>query len=81
MGKANEKGFQIMGIPLPIYLLITALVFVTMMCGWLPKGMIGAFAIMMVFGGLFNAIGNNLPIVRTYPVSYTHLTLPTILLV
>ena len=66
MGKANEKGFQIMGIPLPIYLLITALVFVTMMCGWLPKGMIGAFAIMMVFGGLFNAIGNNLPIVRTY---------------
>lgn len=66
MGKANEKGFQIMGIPLPIYLLITALVFVTMMCGWLPKGMIGAFAVMMVFGGLFNAIGNNLPIVRTY---------------
>ena len=66
MGKANETGFQIMGIPLPIYLLITALVFVTMMCGWLPKGMIGAFAIMMVFGGLFNAIGNNLPIVKTY---------------
>ena len=66
MGKANEKGFQIMGIPLSIYLLITALVFVTMMCGWLPKGMIGAFAVMMVFGGLFNAIGNNLPIVRTY---------------
>ena len=28
--------------------------------------MIGAFAIMMVFGGLFNVIGNNLPIVKTF---------------
>lgn len=28
--------------------------------------MIGAFAVMMVFGGLFNVVGNNLPIVKTY---------------
>lgn len=60
------KKFEIMGISLPVYLLITALVFVTMMMGWMPKGMIGAFAVMMVFGGLFNTIGNHTPIVKTY---------------
>ena len=57
---------EIVGIPLPIYLAMTAIVGVVMCKGWLPGGMIGAFAIMMVFGGLFNAIGNNMPIVRTF---------------
>lgn len=65
MGKSIRE-FEIMGISLPVYLLITALTGFVMMMGWMPKGMIGAFAIMMVFGGLFNAIGNNLPIVKTY---------------
>ena len=60
------KKFEIMGISLPVYLLITSMVFVTMMLGWMPKGMIGAFAVMMVFGGLFNTIGNHTPIVKTY---------------
>ncbi len=60
------KKFEIMGISLPVYLLITALVMVTMMMGWMPKGMIGAFAVMMVFGGLFNTIGNHTPVVKTY---------------
>ena len=54
------------GIQLPIYLGIAAIVFITMYLGILPGGMIGAFAVMMVFGGLFNVIGNNLPIVKTY---------------
>lgn len=54
------------GIQLPIYLGIAAIVFITMYLGILPGGMIGAFAVMMVFGGLFNVIGNNLPNVKTY---------------
>ncbi|MEW4412205.1 2-hydroxycarboxylate transporter family protein [Clostridium sp. AN503] len=65
MGKSIRE-FEIMGISLPVYLLITALTGFVMMMGWMPKGMIGAFAVMMVFGGLFNAVGNNLPIVKTY---------------
>lgn len=65
MGK-RIKEFEIMGISLPVYLLITALTGFVMVMGWMPKGMIGAFAVMMVFGGLFNALGNNLPIVKTY---------------
>lgn len=65
MGKSIRE-FEIMGISLPVYLMITVLTGFVMMMGWMPKGMIGAFAVMMVFGGLFNAIGNNLPIVKTY---------------
>lgn len=51
---------------LPAYLAITALITFVMCMGWLPGGMIGAFAVMMVYGGLFNTIGNHMPIVKTY---------------
>ncbi|KIR02263.1 Malate Na(+) symporter [Lachnospiraceae bacterium TWA4] len=60
------NSIKITGIPLPIYLGITAILVLAMEMGWLPSGMIGAFLVMMVFGGLFNIIGNNLPIVKTF---------------
>lgn len=59
-------NYRIMGIQLPIYLGLTALVLFVTLMGWMPSDMIGAFAVMMILGGLFNAIGNNLPIVKTY---------------
>lgn len=60
------NSIQITGISLPVYLGIALVVFAAIQMEWLPTGMIGAFAVMMVFGGLFNVIGNNLPIVRTF---------------
>lgn len=60
------SDIQIYGIGLQLYLAIFGATFVAMRLGWLPSGMIGAFLIMMVFGGLFNIIGNNCPIVKTY---------------
>ena len=60
------KSIEISGFSLPVYLGITALVFLSMCMGWLPGGILGAFAVMMVFGGLFSVIGNHLPIVKTY---------------
>lgn len=74
MGNAyTEKSFlqranyaKICGIPLFIYFAITVLVVVCMVMEWLPKGIIGAFAIMMVFGFLLSTIGDNLPIVNTF---------------
>ena len=60
------KKVEIFGISLPLYLLIFAAVFLAMVLEWLPKGMLGAFLIMMVFGGLFNWIGNKTPIIKTY---------------
>ena len=62
--KLNRIKIYEMG--LPLYLCIFALVFIAMLLGWLPGGMLGAFLVMMVFGGLFNLIGNNTPIVKTY---------------
>ena len=64
MEKLNNIKIYEMG--LPLYLCIFALVFAAMLLGWLPGGMLGAFLVMMVFGGLFNLIGNNTPIVKTY---------------
>ncbi|MTK05599.1 MAG: 2-hydroxycarboxylate transporter family protein [Hungatella sp.] len=60
------KGIKISGIPLPIYLGFTAITGVSIAMKWLPSGMIGALLVMMIFGGLFNIIGNNLPIVKTF---------------
>ena len=64
MSKLSD--IKIMGIQLPIYLLITAIVTAAMAAGWLPSGMLGALLVMMVFGGLFNIVGNNFPVVKTY---------------
>lgn len=63
---SQVMNIEISGIPLPIYLLLTVVTVLAMMMNWLPSGMLGALLIMMVFGGLFNVIGNNLPIVKTY---------------
>ena len=63
---AKMNRIRIYEMGLPLYLGIFALVFVAMLLGWLPGGMLGAFLVMMVFGGLFNLIGNNTPIVKTY---------------
>lgn len=60
------KRVDIMGIGIPVYVLICALVAGVMTMGWMPGGMLGAFAVMMVLGGLFHVIGNNLPFVKTY---------------
>lgn len=70
----NEKStigkkimsIKISGISLPVYLAFTAVTAVSIAMKWLPSGMIGALLVMMIFGGLFNIIGNNLPIVKTF---------------
>ncbi|BCN31494.1 2-hydroxycarboxylate transporter family protein [Anaeromicropila herbilytica] len=62
----NLKNIKISGISLPIYLLISALILGMAHLEMLPNNMMGALAILMVLGGLFNTIGNNLPIVKSY---------------
>ncbi|MDO5411150.1 MAG: 2-hydroxycarboxylate transporter family protein [Lachnospiraceae bacterium] len=60
------KTVKITGIPLPVYMAITLIVVMSIKMKWIPSGMLGALIVMMVFGGLFNIIGNNLPIVKTF---------------
>lgn len=45
-----KSGYQILDMPIEV----------------LPKGMVGAFSVMMVIGSILNEIGNILPIVRIY---------------
>ncbi|MEG2870017.1 MAG: 2-hydroxycarboxylate transporter family protein [Clostridium sp.] len=57
---------QVAGFPLPLYLGIALLVVVCMYTGCLPGGFVGGFIVLMVLGEGLNAIGNYLPIVKTY---------------
>ncbi|WMJ77222.1 MULTISPECIES: 2-hydroxycarboxylate transporter family protein [unclassified Sedimentibacter] len=60
------KEYKIMGMNLPVYFTLLAVIIVAIILGVLPSGMIGAFAFMMVVGALLDVIGNNTPIVKTF---------------
>lgn len=67
MATLNDKqGYRIMGISLPLFAILTAIVLSGTYLEVLPGGMIGAFALMMILGAIFNEIGNKLPIVKDY---------------
>lgn len=61
-----KAGLRILGMPLPLYLLVLALTAACMYAGCIPKSLVPAFLVLMVFGEGFNTIGNRLPVVRTY---------------
>lgn len=60
------KDTKIMGLSIPVYLVLLAVVVVGIILDVLPGGMIGAFAFMMVVGALLNLIGNKTPIINTF---------------
>jgi CCS family citrate carrier protein len=60
------KKLKIMGMSLPVYLILLAVLLLAIFLGVLPTGMIGAFAFMMIIGALLELIGNNTPIVKTF---------------
>jgi CCS family citrate carrier protein len=62
----EATGYRIMGISIPVFGALTAVVLIGTYMGVLPKGMIGAFAIMMIIGAILNEIGTHLPIVKSY---------------
>lgn len=62
----EKPGYKIMGISVQLFAIITAVVLIATYMEVLPKGMIGAFALMMVIGAIFNEIGSRLPIIKDY---------------
>ena len=54
------------GLPLPLYLLVLALVIVCMYADCVPAGLVGGMIVLMVLGEGLNAIGNSVPVVKTY---------------
>jgi len=62
----EKDGFKIMGMPVLLFAIISAITFTASFMGVLPKGMIGAFPLMIIIGAILNEIGNRLPIVKDY---------------
>lgn len=58
--------YKIMGLSLPMFGILTVVVIIGTYLGVLPKGMIGAFALMLIIGAVLNEIGNYLPIIKDY---------------
>ena len=62
----KDLGRTILGMPLGLYLGVLALTSVCMYTGCVPKSLVPAFLVLMVFGEGLNAIGNTVPVVKTY---------------
>lgn len=57
-------AYEIGVIPLPIFLGIAAIVFLSAHLGYLPKNMIGGLAVIMTMGVFFGQVGQRLPILK-----------------
>lgn len=64
--ETKAKGYNVMGISLPMFAIISVVILAGTYLKVLPEGMIGAFALMFVIGAVFGEIGNKLPIVKSY---------------
>lgn len=60
------EGFTIMGMSLPVYILVSFLILFASKMEILPQNMVGALAVMMVLGSLFNLMGSRIPVIRSY---------------
>lgn len=61
-----KERFKLAGIEMKYFIPIFIVICVGMYLGKIPKGMLGAFPIMMVFGAILNYIGNKTPIIKDY---------------
>lgn len=62
----QKSVYKLFNIPWYYFALFSAMVILASIMGVLPKGMAGGFAFMIVFGTIFQEIGDRLPIVRSY---------------
>lgn len=64
--KFNFGSIKISGISLPVYALLLVILVVAILLGKLPNNMLGALAVLVLLGNVFQFIGNKLPIVKSY---------------
>ena len=57
---------KVMGMSLPMYIIVAAIILFAAQTGILPTNMVGALAVMMVLGSVLNLLGNKIPIIRSY---------------
>ena len=61
-----KERFKLAGIEMKYFIPIAIVLLVGMYLGKFPKGMLGAFPLMMVLGAILNYIGNKAPIIKDY---------------
>jgi Na+/citrate or Na+/malate symporter len=64
--KKENLPLQLYGMPWYFFAIFAAVVLAAVFLGKLPKGMIGAFPLMIVIGAVLGMIGDKLPIVNTF---------------
>ncbi|MDR2634038.1 MAG: 2-hydroxycarboxylate transporter family protein [Treponema sp.] len=65
-GSAKKKQFQVYGMAWYFFALFALLILTAAYLGKLPKGMIGAFPLMIIIGAIFGKIGDTAPIIKTF---------------
>lgn len=65
MKKEYEK-MTIMGLSIPMYACLACIILFAAIKEILPANMVGALAVMVVFGSLFHLFGSKIPIIRSY---------------
>ena len=65
-GMVMKNRFKLFGIEMKYFIPIVIVLLLGMYLGKFPKGMLGAFPLMIVLGAILNYIGNKLPIVKDY---------------
>lgn len=64
--KIEEQGYKIMGLSVPIFILVSLVIVAATFLEVLPKGMLGAFPLMIIMGAILGEIGDRTPIVKDY---------------
>jgi Na+/citrate or Na+/malate symporter len=62
----QKKPFQLYGMPWYFFIVFGVVVIVATYMGKLPKGMIGAYPLMIVLGVIFGTIGDYTPVIKTF---------------
>ncbi|MDR2393682.1 MAG: 2-hydroxycarboxylate transporter family protein [Treponema sp.] len=65
-GPAEKKNFQLYGMTWYFFAIFAIVILAAAYLGKLPKGMIGAFPLMIIIGAIFGKIGDNAPIIKTF---------------
>lgn len=64
--KLEKQGYRIMGLSVPVFMLVSLVVIAATYLEVLPKGMLGAFPLMIVMGELLGEAGDRTPIVKDF---------------
>lgn len=62
----GKKAYELYGMPWYVFAIFAVIVLAATYMGILPKGMIGAIPLMLVFGTILDEIGAKVPIVNSY---------------